>query len=110
MLTDKDREVLELVCVATESGQLQWDADNQADFKASYKGKFKLGLDFGVDDWGNDVKRFRMWRGDETLLLEIMEKEDVRVARLYDAARRSALKVDADLDALIGDFRKELHL
>ena len=99
MLSEKDSEFLNYLSDASEAGKIRWQptaGENQ--FTASLKGKYNVVT--GTDHDGPWVK---MTNEQDQMMLFIHANEDPfnRVDRIFVAARRVGLDVDAAIDDII---------
>jgi hypothetical protein len=99
MVSAKDSEFLNYLRDASEAGRIRWQAtagENQ--FTASLKGKYNVVT--GTDDDGPWLK---MTNEQDQMMLFIHANDDPadRVDRIFIAARRVGLDVDAAIDDII---------
>lgn len=83
-----------------ESGRLLWEPGARAnEFIAGYKGKYTL-----VVRRHQEGDSFAMSDESGREMLRVSSDEDEDVGRLFEAAQRSTLKVDAAIREIVADF------
>jgi hypothetical protein len=99
MVSAKDSEFLNYVRDASEAGKIRWQptaSDNQ--FTASLRGKYNV-----VTGTDHDGSWLKMTNDQDQMMLFIHANDDPadRVERIFIAARRAGLDVDAAIDDII---------
>jgi hypothetical protein len=113
----EDSKALQLyqeVLSKTKSGRIKWEPSaNESQYFAVMPGGFVLAIveTKERDSWGNEeLQHVLVLRGDERELLRVTTEVDGAswsgLNELFEFARRQALRVDANVDRLLGELAK----
>jgi len=104
MVSEKDRQFLDYLANATDAGKIRWQPTASDDqYTASLRGKYNIVL-------GRNRNGFslRMTNEQDQEMLSLTDDDDVRVTRIFTAARRVALDVDSAIDEILrGEDQQE---
>jgi hypothetical protein len=91
-MTEKDRELLQVLFDASSSGRLAWqETAKKGEFTTSLEGRFNAAVARPRGDAG---AVFELRDLEDRLLLRIWSSDSALVDDLYELARRSAFHVD----------------
>jgi hypothetical protein len=101
-----DAELIDVLTQATEDGRITWEkADVEDQFVAKYAGKWMLTIDKSVD---SDAPEINYWlalvNARQEEILKVHSYNEQRLDRLFELARRRALKVDEALSDLLKEI------
>ncbi len=99
MLSAKDNDFLNYLRDASEAGKIRWQPTaGESQFTASLKGKYNV-----VTGTDHDGPWLKMTNEQDQMMLFIHANDDAadRVERIFVAARRVGLDVDAAIDDII---------
>ena len=98
-----DRELVIKLLQATNDGRIKWDrADVNDRFAAKYADKWTLTVDRSEGDYETFWLALSNAEGEE--ILRIYSSAEERVDRLFELARRQALRIDEALSDLLKEI------
>jgi hypothetical protein len=99
-----DRDLIAKLLRATQAGKVSWQNTGTPDqFASSYGGRWTLAVDKSTDQ-GTDYYYLTITNSQGEEVLRIWDQTDNVLPKLFEQARRHALKVDE----AIGDLMKEI--
>jgi|SRR5579863_2812161 len=100
-----DRELISKLLRATQAGKLSWETTAEPDrFAASYGGRWTITVDKTINNEGASDFFLTITNAQGEEVLRIWDQPDNVLPKLFEQARRHALKVDEAL----GDLMKEI--
>lgn len=118
MVTDKEKQLVDQLIRATESGRVAWEPTAKPDeFTTSFKGRYSIiiAISGDVEETNEGVYVLKMFDDSERELLRLDSRdfEDAifksvgldPIASLFRLAQRKALRVDEALDGILQELK-----
>ena len=102
------------VSTKTKEGRIQWEPTaNESTFVSAVGGEFTLDISMSLerDSWGNEEEKVALaLRDRERELLRVTEEvegvKSFELRKLFEAAKRQALRVDEKLDRILTELTR----
>jgi hypothetical protein len=102
MATEKDRQFVQFMNDQTLNGRIHWETTaDMTKFVVSLRGKYKVTVDRGTDDSGDENYWLTLFDDSERELLMITDYQVKTVREIFYLAQRSALDVDSVIDDIM---------
>ncbi len=104
-----DAELVDKLLQATEDGRITWEkADVEDQFLAKYADKWTLTIDKSFDPEGPPLNYWlALSNARKEEILKISSSDEGQLDRLFELARRRALKVDEALSDLLKEIEPD---
>lgn len=106
----KALQLFQEVLSKTKEGKIRWEPSaSEYEYFAVLPGGFTINITYTPEDQWNSEWHLLTLRGEDRELLRVTKSVDgvgYLLEELYELARRQALRVDANVDKLLGELAK----